>query len=80
MKKEELLEIIKKEGMTPLVDQEENPGMQLGWYKMCTEPIPKLDLLMEETGNSLWNSIKVARRQFSGTYQYIVQVPMSWFE
>lgn len=80
MKKEALLEIVEKAELTPLLDQEENPGMQLGWYKMCTEPIPALEELMKETRNSYGPAVTVERRAFSGIYQYIVHCPMSWFE
>ena len=45
MNRTELLEIVGKAEMAPLIDQEETPGVQVGWYKMCHEPIPELDEL-----------------------------------
>ncbi len=78
MKKEALLELIGKKEMAPLIDQEENPGVQIGWYKMCKEPIPELDELVKESGNSLAGSVTVERRHVASIYQYIVYCPMSW--
>ena len=34
MNRTELLEIVGKAEMAPLIDQEETPGVQVGWYKM----------------------------------------------
>ena len=79
MNKAELFEIVGKVEMAPLIDQEENPGVQIGWYKMCKEPIPVLDELMKDSGQSTPGySITVERRQVASLYQYIVYCPLSW--
>lgn len=48
--------------------------MQVGWYKMCHEPIPELD----ELRKTPMPSVTVERRQVANTYQYIVHCPLSW--
>lgn len=78
MNKEELLHIVGKAELKPLIDQEENPGVQIGWYKMCNEPISELDDLMKDPSNTGFNAVEVERRQIASLYQYIVRCPMSW--
>lgn len=79
MNKEALLEVVRKAEMPPLIDQEENPGSQIGWYKMCNEPIPELDEFVKESSSSLANTIAVERRHIGNTYQYVIRGPLSWF-
>ena len=74
MKREELLNIVSKAELKPLIDQEENPGSQVGWYKSCSEPIPILDELIKDPSST----ITVERRQVANIYQYIVRCPMDW--
>ena len=74
MNRTELLEIVGKAEMAPLIDQEETPGVQVVWYKMCHEPIPELD----ELRKTPMPSVTVERRQVANTYQYIVHCPLSW--
>lgn len=75
MNKEALLALVGTAEMSPLIDQEEHVGVQIGWYKMCNEPIPALDKLVDEPTTS----ITVDRRHVANTYQYIVHCPLSWF-
>lgn len=61
MNRTELLEIVGKAEMAPLIDQEETPGVQVGWYKMCHEPIPELDELRKNCRclRSRWSAVRL---------------------
>ena len=74
MNREELLNIVSKAELKPLIDQEENPGSHVGWYKSCTEPIPILDELMKNPSAT----VTVERRQVANFYLYIVRCPLDW--